>query len=642
MREGYQKIVWVYACVSMIASCVSSVPWCLYRRRGTKIIEIDEHPILNMLNNKVNPYFSGKDFFDAWGTYLALQGKFFAEFNNPVLPTQMYWLFPHFTRPIPDKVKFVSGFEYDLAGEKKIYNADSVMWSKFLDPLDVYNGLSPLKAMSRTIDSENKAVDWNKSTLDNNGVPPGAIKVINPGPDLIDTIRDEWRKRYAGPSNARVPLVLNAEKADYVNFGLDPVDMDFLNQRKLNRIEICAGFSVPSQVVGDPEGQTYSNYSEAVKAFWENTIIPKYLDRIKGTLNSSLVIRYADNLYVEPNLDGIQALHESIDAISKRVQGLWEKNVITQNEAREALGYDKTKNGDVFYMDLTASLLMPKTETEQNETENVSTDSQEETKKKSIDMTEDQRIAYSKAFDSQRETFISECERLFKKEFDKERKTVVKAIESSSLNEEKIMKAVEKALKPHTKNKKDILMATYISVIKYFGTQSFAELKNIKASDSFYVYDAEIVQYITETSAQEVVRVEQTTKDAIKLKISDAFNFGLSVPEIASTIDTLYLEQIVPNRSTLIARTEVISASNYGSLSGAIQSGARLKKIWINTHDFRTRLTHLPLDKHPPVELDGYFNVGGSKMRFPGDFMGPAREVCNCRCAIGYVRKEDE
>jgi HK97 family phage portal protein len=255
-------------------------------------------------------------------------------------------------KPIPSKEEFVSGYQYDMF-KPIYYNREEVLWSKFNDPLEIYDGLSPIKALSRTIDTENEAVNWNKSTLQNSGVPAGIFTIQNPSPELMDNLRDEWRKRYGGGNNARLPLVLNADRATYQPIGLSSVDMDFLNQRKLNRTEICSAFGVPSQLVGDPEGQTYSNFSEAVKSFWENTIIPRYLEHIKDKLNSDLVSRYADNLVLTYDLSGVSALKESQDSLTKRTIDLWKNGLIKRNEARFALEYEDVQDGDVFFNELT-------------------------------------------------------------------------------------------------------------------------------------------------------------------------------------------------------------------------------------------------------------------------------------------------
>jgi len=352
ITEAYNQIVWVYSCVSQISSAVSSVPWLLYRR-GTdgNIIEIDNHPILNMLNKKANSFMSSRDFIDLWATYLAIEGKFYAEYINPNMPTEIVPLYPHYMKPIPSKEMFVSGYEYRVS-RPILYAKEEVLWSKFNDPLDMYEGLSPIKSLARTIDTENEAVNWNKSSLQNSGIPAGVFSIQNPTPELMDNLRDEWRKRYAGGDNAKLPLILNSDKATYQPIGLSVADMDFLNQRKLNRIEICSAFGVPSQLVGNPDAQTYSNFSEAVKSFWENTVIPRYLEHMKDKLNSDLCPRYSDNLFLTYDVSQVSALKESQDLLTKRVIDLWKNNLINLNEARYELDYELVENGDMYYSEV--------------------------------------------------------------------------------------------------------------------------------------------------------------------------------------------------------------------------------------------------------------------------------------------------
>ncbi|MFX0136109.1 MAG: phage portal protein [Candidatus Hodarchaeota archaeon] len=340
------------SCVALISNATSSVKWCLYRYSNNKKIEIEEHPILNLVNNKANNFLSSKDFFEIWATYLALQGKFYATYSSEIFPSSIEFLYPHCISPIPDKKLFISGFEYRKDNITKIYDSSIVLWSKFFDPSDAYEGLSPIKAMARTIDTENEAVDWNKNTFQNNAVPPGAIQVVNPSPELQEKLREDWLERYAGSNNARIPLVLNADKVSYTNFGMSSQDMDFLEQRKLNRVEICSGFNVPSQLVGDPSGQTYANYKEANKAFWENTIIPKYLDNIKNILNMDLLPRFANNLILEADLDNIPALQINREIKIENTNKLWESGLLKRSEARDSLDYDFGSEDEIYITDI--------------------------------------------------------------------------------------------------------------------------------------------------------------------------------------------------------------------------------------------------------------------------------------------------
>lgn len=378
IKESYERLVWVYACVSKISSCVSNVNWKLYRRQlNGKKKEIQEHPLLNLVNVNASSNLSSTDFFDLWATYLALNGKFFALYNFPKIPTELYYLYPFCTKPIPSEHDFVSGFEYQYDANKKTYKKEDILWDKFNDPLDAYEGMSPIRAMARTIDTENESMDWNKATLQNAGVPPGAFQIENAGPQIRETLRRDWLERYAGNKNARIPLLLDSSKASYVNFGLSPIDMDFLEQRKLNRLEICTAFEVPGQVAGDPEGQTYANFESALKSFWENTILPKYLYKIQNKLNSDLVARYADNLILEADLNGISALNDSQEALFARAIDIFESGMVTKNEARAIAKLDDVKDdsGDKYHYDLVKKSTMKDDIEEEEETEEVEEDS---------------------------------------------------------------------------------------------------------------------------------------------------------------------------------------------------------------------------------------------------------------------------
>ena len=185
-----------------------------------------------------------------------------------------------------------------------------------------------------------------------------------------------------------------------------------------------------------------------------------------------------------------------------------------------------------------------------------------------------------------------------------------------------------------------MLKNIYKDVIKDFGNRTFNDIESkapeIKAKKSFDFLTDEIKTYIDETTAEKVVLITETTKKEIKRIVAKAIQEGKSIPETEMMIDGLYLDQIIPNRSKTIARTEVVSASNYGSLAGAKQVSMKLNKIWIPTFDDSTRESHLAMSNHPPIRIYELFNVNGFFGEAPGDFNLPASEVINCRCAIGY------
>lgn len=374
IKESFEKIVWAYACVTAISSAVSNVPWCLYKKNKIgEIEEIEKHQILKLLNEKVNDNMSSRDFFDLWATYLSLNGKFFAVFDSPINPSIIEPLIPYYTKVIPDLNEFISGVDYRIGGNSIIYSKNLVLWSKFHDPIDLYEGLSPIKALARTLDTENSAIDWNKTSLDTSGIPAGALSVENPTQEQIEGIRSKWLENYTGKNNVRMPLILDSEKAKYTSFGFNQVEMDFILLKKVNRIEICAGFGVPGQVVGDPEGQTYSNYSEALTAFWKNTIIPRYLNHIKSILNLTLKPKFLDlndDFYIDYNLDNIEVLTENQNELTDRILNMYNNDFITLNEGRQVLGWEAIEEGDYLKSKILSELLVGESENEVTGEEN--------------------------------------------------------------------------------------------------------------------------------------------------------------------------------------------------------------------------------------------------------------------------------
>ena len=206
------------------------------------------------------------------------------------------------------------------------------------------------------------------------------------------------------------------------------------------------------------------------------------------------------------------------------------------------------------------------------------------------------------------------------------------------------MKAIEQGKKYKLVDKKGILKAGYVAVIEDFGEDTYKRLvKAFKADPEFQLSD-EIRAYITSATAEQVKYVDNTTKEQIQQRVLMAQQQGLSIQATAKLIDDLYLEQIIPNRSKVIAITEVNSSSNYGSFQGAKRAvkdyDLKINKIWIATQDSRVRPTHAVAGGHDPIPLNERFTVGNSKMLYPGDYAGGGEEVIRCRCALGYVSAE--
>ena len=360
-REGYQENAIVYRCVNEIANGASAVKFGLYR--GDQPIE--QHPLLDLLM-RPNPMNSQSEFFQEVYSYLLLAGNSYilktgAENRTP---SELYTLRPDRMKIVPSKREIPLSFEYVVNGQTTAsYPVDQstggsdIKQVMLFNPLNDYYGLSPLKAASVDIDQHNLANKHNVMLLMNGARPSGAV-VYRPKDEsgantmLTDTQREQLRgdllHRFEGSTNAGRTMILEGD-FDYKEMGMSPKDMDFASMKNFAAKDIALCFGVPSQLVGIPDSNTYSNMQEARLALYEETIIPM-LRHIESDLNEWLVPTFGEDLTLKYLVDDIPAITERRRMIYDNVITAVDKGIITRNEARERLGLKPINGGDEVYI----------------------------------------------------------------------------------------------------------------------------------------------------------------------------------------------------------------------------------------------------------------------------------------------------
>lgn len=248
---------------------------------------------------------------------------------------------------------------------------------------------------------------------------------------------------------------------------------------------------------------------------------------------------------------------------------------------------------------------------------------------------------YWMAFDRERWRWVEVVKKQFAEHFDNERRAVKRELDVARKDDE-LMKLVDKSIKKQTKNLEELIAATYLAVGQPFAERVLEDFKSVAGFELKQYDDWErlVLDYLRDTSGTKISQINETTRELIKESIAEGVDAGESIPQIAKRIDQLYLDKIIPNRSTTIARTEVIAASNAGSMFAAESTGLDLKKEWLATRDSRTRDTHLDYNGES-VPLDEPFELSsGARLMFPGDTSlgAPAAEIVNCRCTQIYSR----
>lgn len=336
---AYGQVVWVYACVSTIATAVAGVPLRIYRSRANSVEEISDSRLARLLSD-VNPHLSSCDLWEATASFLELSGNCYWEIEKDEsgFPAAIYPMRPDRVKIVPDRENLVAGYIYEVNGRSVSLDADEVIHFKYFNPANEFYGLGPIAAIRNSIIVDQYSVAYNKAFFKNGSCPGG---VLETGSSLSDEafhrLRKQWEEGHKGTTRAHRIAVLE-EGLSYKPIGLSPRDMEFLNQRKFCREEICAVFKVPPALVGVYEYANYANAEHQNKAFWQKAVIPK-LRKLEQKLNSSLVPGCTEQAgeaswFVRFDTSAVEALKENEDVKSQVQERLVRSGIMTINEVR--------------------------------------------------------------------------------------------------------------------------------------------------------------------------------------------------------------------------------------------------------------------------------------------------------------------
>lgn len=336
VKEGYEKNVIVYRCVTMIARGIAMVPWLVYDG-DTELIT---HPILQLLQHP-SPGESGASFLESLVTSFLLSGNAFVRIvaDQQGIPVQLHTLRPDRVRVITEQGNVVA-YDYLIDGTTERLRVMEVLHLKSVHPLNDWYGLSPIEVAAMAIDQHNAVSTHNLALLQNGGRPSGVFiwKGTDDGWGLTDeqkqSIRDTMAHVYSGQGNAGRIMVLEGD-VEWKELGLSPKDLDFAEGKHIAAREISQAFGVPPMLVGVPGDATYTNYKEARFHLWEDTILP-LLERIQDAFTHFIATRFDENLRFSYDVDAIAALAPRREATWRKLS---DAAFLSENEKRQALGY---------------------------------------------------------------------------------------------------------------------------------------------------------------------------------------------------------------------------------------------------------------------------------------------------------------
>lgn len=341
IRDGLERSVWVYACIKMRSQNIASVPFVVKRWTGSEWEQDDQHPA-NRILDRPNPAYSFSEMIQRAIMMLDSSGDSFwsivrAADDPRQMPYEVWPLIPDRMTVKPGEDAMVSQYKYEKSGYHREFRAYEILHLKYTHPGDLYYGLSPLVAAGRAVDIDEEAERWQKNSLENMAVPPFYIEAQDLNQQQYEQMK-EWVRDQTGPDNARKPMILANGRMATVAFSA--TDLDFIQNRKITREEICAAYSVPPPLVGIYENATLSNIETARQILWREGLIP-VLDEITAQINRQLAPAFGGDVKFAYDLTNVEALRENMTERLDDAQALWRLGVpLTEINRRLELNLD--------------------------------------------------------------------------------------------------------------------------------------------------------------------------------------------------------------------------------------------------------------------------------------------------------------
>ncbi len=346
-REGFMQNAIVYRCVRMIGEAAATIPLLLYEGDT----EIEAHPLLDLIRRPSLDH-TGTDFFESWYGFLLVAGNAYVEavaLDGEL--RELHILRPDRMKVIPGLDGWPEGYEYTASGQsirfydEPVAGVRPILHVRLFHPANDHYGMSPIEAAATAIDIHNTASGWNKALLDNSARPSGALVYAAANGQMtgeqFERLKSELETSFQGARHAGRPLLLEGG-LDWKPLSLTPKDMDFIEAKNSAAREIALALGVPPMLLGIPGDNTYSNYQEAQRAFWRQTVLP-LVNRMAQGFSTWLAPAYGGALTLKPDLDQIEALSIERDALWSRLQSV---SFLTDDEKRAAAGYAPNSPGE--------------------------------------------------------------------------------------------------------------------------------------------------------------------------------------------------------------------------------------------------------------------------------------------------------
>ncbi|GIW89990.1 MAG: hypothetical protein KatS3mg109_0422 [Pirellulaceae bacterium] len=325
LLRAYTEMPWLRAAVDRIAIALASTRWMVfavrhngkfvrnralqygnyYERRkkffhlgDTELIEIEDHPIIGLLNGGANTWFTGFEIRKLTSVYMDTVGEawWLKERNAAGAPVSVWPVPPTWVHelPVPGRPVVV----LQLGGETVEIPLTELVWFRHLDPANPFGrGSGYGQALGDELATDEYIARHIKQWFFNSARPELLITVPGASEAELRHAEARWTSRLQGFWRAWKPYFVN-QNVDVKEIGQSFREMQLTDLRKFERDLIIQVFGVPPELLGIIESSNRATI-EAADHIMARYVLQPRLEFMRLVLQERLVPEYDDRLIID-------------------------------------------------------------------------------------------------------------------------------------------------------------------------------------------------------------------------------------------------------------------------------------------------------------------------------------------------------
>ena len=355
-QRSYRVNEVAYACVNLRMQAISEAPLLLYKQGKEDQEEVDDDAWAKFWQEPIKGV-SAAQFWSITEMYLQICGfaPYEAEFTKAGQLLRLWPMRPDWCSFLRGEQQPQRAIRYQPYGLPFVdIPIERTVIFQYFDPIHpLLKPFSPTMVALDIIDTDNNMTGVVNTFLKQGAFLGGVLTTDQPLQDAeAEHIRSRWRNMHGGANNAG-DIAVFGKGISMTSYSNTFRDMVFPEVDGRSEGRICQAYRVPPILINAKLGidrATYSNYEQARKAFYEETISAEWkLLAAQATTQLMPHFRPSGGRYwCGFDTGDVTALQEDRTVRFQRAVQAAQANVITRDEARVEMGFDPIDEIEVF------------------------------------------------------------------------------------------------------------------------------------------------------------------------------------------------------------------------------------------------------------------------------------------------------